>query len=50
MASNSSTPKTVEFYEDYVDFAALALQDADFAKVYNAKIGKIDFQDPESLQ
>jgi len=37
-------------YEDEIDFEALALQDADFAELYKAAGGKLDFQDPATLQ
>lgn len=33
-----------------VDFAALAIADEDFAKIYSANDGKIDFQKPEHVQ
>lgn len=33
-----------------VDFAALAIADADFAKIYTAHDGRIDFQKPEHVQ
>lgn len=33
-----------------VDFAALAIADAEFAKIYTANDGRIDFQDPEQVQ
>ncbi|EPE28494.1 S-adenosyl-L-methionine-dependent methyltransferase [Glarea lozoyensis ATCC 20868] len=36
-------------YKDDVDFAALALQDADFAAVLKAN-GQLDFSNPESVQ
>lgn len=35
-------------YDQPVDFAALALVDADFATIYNG--GRIDLKDPEALQ
>lgn len=50
MATIPPTFKDPGYYDDYVDFAALALQDNDFAKVYNAKGGKVDLQDPKALQ
>lgn len=33
-----------------VDFAALAIADADFAKIYTANDGHVDFQNPEHVQ
>lgn len=33
-----------------VDFAALAIADEDFAKIYTANDGHIDFQDPQQVQ
>ncbi|KAL9062783.1 MAG: hypothetical protein Q9157_008633 [Trypethelium eluteriae] len=47
LAAPSITP---DYYDDYIDFAALALQDADFAKVCGANDGKVDLQDPKALQ
>lgn len=43
-------PNKVPNYDEDVDFDALAVQDADFAKLYNAVNGKVDFQDPKALQ
>ncbi|KAJ9619289.1 hypothetical protein H2203_008618 [Taxawa tesnikishii (nom. ined.)] len=37
-------------YDDGIDFEALAIQDADFARVYRAANGHVDFQDPKALQ
>lgn len=37
-------------YDDDVDFEALAIQDADFAELYYAADGKLDFQDPKAVQ
>jgi len=37
-------------YEDDVDFEALAMQDAEFAEIYQSAGGKVDFQDPKALQ
>jgi len=37
-------------YEEDVDFEALALQDADFAKVLNANEGILDFHDPQAVK
>lgn len=45
MTLNLSPPN----YDEDVDFAALALQDADFAKVLDSK-GHIDFHDPKAVQ
>lgn len=45
MTSTLSPPN----YDEDVDFAALALQDADFAKVLDSK-GHIDFHDPKAVQ
>lgn len=33
-----------------VDFAALAIADPDFARVYTAHDGRIDFQNPQTVQ
>jgi 23S rRNA (adenine1618-N6)-methyltransferase len=41
----TSPPKALN-----IDFAALAIADADFAKIYAAGDGYIDFQDPETVQ
>ena len=46
LAVGASLPK----YEDEVDFAALAVEDADFARIYTVANGKLDFQDPETLR
>ena len=37
-------------YEEDVDFEALALQDADFAKVLSANGGILDFHDPQAVK
>lgn len=37
-------------YEEDVDFEALALQDADFARVLNANEGILDFHDPQAVK
>ena len=37
-------------YEKEIDFEALALVDADFARLYRASGSKVDFQDPDALQ
>ena len=37
-------------YEEEIDFEALALVDADFARLYKASGKKVDFQDPDALQ
>ena len=37
-------------YEEDVDFEALGLQDADFAKVLNANEGILDFHDPQAVK
>lgn len=52
MAATASTPPVnkVHNYDQDVDFEALATEDADFAKIYNTANGKVDFQDPKSLQ
>lgn len=52
MADTTSTPPINKMpnYDEDVDFEALAMEDADFAKIYNTANGKVDFQDPKSLQ
>ncbi|KAK5130718.1 hypothetical protein LTR16_001327, partial [Cryomyces antarcticus] len=37
-------------YDNDVDFAALALHDADFVKFLDKKSGRLDFQDPKAVQ
>ena len=37
-------------YEEDVDFEALSLQDADFAKVLNANEGILDFHNPQAVK
>ncbi len=37
-------------YDEDVDFAALALQDADFARVLNAGKSHVDFHDPQAVK
>ncbi|KAK5020299.1 hypothetical protein LTR60_000641, partial [Cryomyces antarcticus] len=43
-------PRRHPTYDDDVDFAALALHDADFANFLDKKSGKLDFQDPKAVQ
>lgn len=43
----TSLSRRLPAYDDDVDFVALGLQDADFAKVI--KDGKLDFQDPKAV-
>ena len=38
------------YYSEDIDFAALARDDDDFAAVYNATGGHLDWQDPKTLQ
>ncbi|KAI9693265.1 MAG: hypothetical protein M1822_005261 [Bathelium mastoideum] len=49
---NPSLPtyKPLDYYDDYIDFAILAAQDDDFAKVFKAHDSKMDLQDPRALQ
>lgn len=34
----------------HVDFAALAASDPDFGKIFSARDGYVDFQDPKTVQ
>ncbi|PVH88060.1 DUF890 domain protein [Cadophora sp. DSE1049] len=45
--STMSAPTNI--YKDEIDFATLALQDADFAKILKTN-GQLDFSNPESVQ
>ncbi|KAF2837234.1 hypothetical protein M501DRAFT_1032970 [Patellaria atrata CBS 101060] len=40
----------LRYFTITIDFESLALQDADFNKIYTQNKGKIDFQDPTALQ
>jgi hypothetical protein len=43
-------PVKLPNYEEDVDFEALALQDADFARIVNANGGILDFHDPRAVK
>ena len=50
MASSPTPSKSRPPYKDDVDFAALALKDEDFAKIFNANGGKLNFKDPKAVK
>lgn len=45
-----SPPSKVPSYDEDVDFEALALQDAGFAKLLNDSNGKIDFHNAAAVK
>lgn len=48
MATTTSTQRG--YYNEDIDFAALAKKDADFATILGANNGRIDWQDPQAVQ
>lgn len=38
------------YYHDDIDFAALGLQDEEFAALLRSNDGRIDWQDPSAIQ
>ena len=49
MSTKSETKRPPYYHED-VDFAALALQDEEFAALLRSNNGRIDWQDPLAVQ
>lgn len=46
--TTTNTQRT--YYNEDIDFAALAKQDADFAAILDANKGRVDWQDPKAVQ
>lgn len=49
MSTTTGTTQRPYYHED-VDFAALGLQDGDFATLLRSNDGRIDWQDPLAVQ
>ena len=49
-AMSNSISAQHPYYNEDIDFAALADQDADFAVILKTNNGRIDWQDPKALQ
>lgn len=49
MSTAKTSPQKPYYHED-IDFAALALQDEEFAALLRSNDGRIDWQDPLAIQ
>jgi hypothetical protein len=49
MVTTTNPPQKSYYHED-IDFAALGLQDEDFAALLHSNDGRIDWQDPLAIQ
>ncbi|KAF2199180.1 hypothetical protein GQ43DRAFT_399306 [Delitschia confertaspora ATCC 74209] len=47
--TGSGIPRTIP-YDGPIDFKALARKDSDFAEIYNATKGELDFKNPQTVQ
>lgn len=48
--STTSSPNQRPYYNEDIDFTALATQDAEFSKLLDSNGGRIDWQDPLAVQ
>jgi len=48
--STTPNPSQRPYYHEDIDFAALGLQDEEFAALLRSNDGRIDWQDPMAIQ